>query len=172
MNDASFGQLVAFWVTALVMAASSVRVVTSRNVVHAALYLVVTLASVAAIYAQLTAEFVAWVQVLIYIGAVIVLVLFGVMLTRAPLGREALDNEQRSIAVVAAFGLFGTLATVLVDFFENDAVPLTSDRASRTVQVGEQLFSRWVIPFEVVSVILLAALVGAVALARKDAPTR
>ena len=170
--NASFGQQVAFWVSAVVMAASAVRVVTARNVVHAALYLVVTLAMVAATYAELTAEFVAWVQVLIYIGAVIVLLLFGVMLTRAPIGREALDNEQRMVALLAGAALLGTLVAVLVDGFGNNKVDLTSASVSRTAQLGAPLFSRWVIPFEVVSIVLLAALVGAVALARKDAPAR
>jgi NADH-quinone oxidoreductase subunit J len=165
---ATVGQQIAFWVTAVVMAASAVRVVTARNVVHAALYLVVTLAGVAAIYAQLTAEFVAWVQVLIYIGAVIVLLLFGVMLTRAPIGREALDNEQRFVAMLAAVALMGMLVAVLVDAFGNQKVVLSSATVARTQEIGNQLFARWVIPFEVVSIVLLAALVGAVALARKD----
>ena len=170
MTDASFGQQAAFWVTAVVMCISAVRVVTARNVVHAALYLVVTLAGVAAIYAQLTAEFVAWVQVLIYIGAVIVLLLFGVMLTRAPIGREALDNEQRAIAVLAGLALFGLLVGVLGEFYRGTKVPLSSATASRTSEVGTVLFTRWVVPFEVISVLLLAALVGAVAIARKDVP--
>ena len=169
MTDAALGQEIAFWVTAVVMAVSALRVVTARNVIHAALYLVVTLAGVAALYVQLTAEFLAWVQVLIYIGAVIVLLLFGVMLTRAPIGREALDNEQRPVALLAGLALFGTLVAVLVDYFQNAKIDLASQTVGRTATVGEQLFSRWVIPFEIVSVLLLAALVGAVALARKDA---
>jgi NADH-quinone oxidoreductase subunit J len=174
--NATIGQQVAFWVTAVVMAIGAVRVVTAKNVVHAALYLVVALAGTAAIYAQLTAEFVAWVQVLIYIGAVIVLILFGVMLTRAPIGREALDNEQRIIALLAGLALLGTLIGVLVDQFRNVKISLGGETVQtiggRTTQISEQLFARWVIPFEVVSILLLAALVGAVALARKDEPRR
>jgi NADH-quinone oxidoreductase subunit J len=167
-GDASIGQQIAFWATAIVMAASAVRVVTSKNVVHAALYLVITLAGVAAIYAQLTAEFVAWVQVLIYIGAVIVLLLFGVMLTRATIGREALDNEQRFVGLLAALALFGVTAGGMIDFFGDAKITFAGQPLGRTAVIGEQLFTRWVIPFEVVSIILLASLVGAVALARKD----
>ena len=171
-GDANLGQQVAFWVTGVVMAAAAIRVVTARNVIHAALYLVVTLAGVAAIYVLLTAEFVAWVQVLIYIGAVIVLLLFGVMLTRAPIGREALDNEQRIVALLGALALLGTLGAVLVDAFRNQKIALDDQIVGRTSEVGAQLFQRWVIPFEVVSILLLAALVGAVALARTDDPAR
>ena len=172
MRDANFGQQLAFWVTAVVMGAGAVRVVTARNVIHAALYLVVTLAGVAAVYLQLTAEFVAWTQVLIYIGAVIVLLLFGVMLTRAPIGREALDNEQRVLALLAGLALFVTLAAILVDFFRGSKIALGDQVVGRTANIGQQLFTRWVISFEIVSILLLAALVGAVALARKDAPRR
>ena len=70
---------------------------TASNVVHAALYLVVTLASVGAVYLLLGAEFVAWVQILIYVGAIVILLLFALMLTKAPIGRDTLDNQQRGV---------------------------------------------------------------------------
>ena len=85
-----------FTVLAVVGTVAAIRLVTARNVVHAALLLVVSLAMVAGVYLVLAAEFVAWVQVLIYVGAIVVLLLFGLMLTRAPIGREALDNQQRA----------------------------------------------------------------------------
>ena len=95
-------QNVAFWILAIAMAGAAIGVVRSQNVVHAALYLVVVLAGAAAQYILLAAEFVAWVQVLIYIGAVVILFLFGIMLTRAPMRGEggALDNDQRWSAIV------------------------------------------------------------------------
>src|SRR5262249_58923326 len=98
-------QNVAFWILAVGMAGAAIGVVRSQNVVHAALYLVVVLAGAAAQYILLAAEFVAWVQVLIYIGAIIILFLFGIMLTRAPMaGQSDLDNDQRwPAAVVAVF---------------------------------------------------------------------
>ncbi len=81
-------QNVAFWILAIAMAGAAIGVVRSQNVVHAALYLVVVLAGAAAQFILLAAEFVAWVQVLIYIGAIVILFLFGIMLTRAPMRSE------------------------------------------------------------------------------------
>ena len=77
-----------FLLLGAVAVGSALLVVTTRNLVHAALWLVVTLAAVAGVYLVLAAEFVAWVQVLIYVGAVVVLLLFALMLTRAPTGRS------------------------------------------------------------------------------------
>ena len=85
----------AFAVVAIVGSVAAIRVVTAKNVVHAALYLVVTLLSVGRTFLLLAAEFVAWVQILIYVGAIVILFLFGLMLTKAPIGRDALDNQQR-----------------------------------------------------------------------------
>ena len=95
-------QQIAFGITAFATAVGAVRVVTTKNVVHAALWLMLVLAGVAANFILLAAEFVAVVQVLVYIGAIVVLFLFGIMLTRAPIGREpGLDNSQRLASLVA-----------------------------------------------------------------------
>lgn len=154
-----------FSAMALVGAGAAVRLVTSRNVVHAALYLVVTLAVVAAMYLLLTSEFVAWTQVLIYVGAIVVLLLFSLMLTRAPIGREALDNQQRGIAAVVGLSILGGLAYLLYDAFPRVRIEL---EPTFTEDVGTQMFSTYVLPFEVVSFLLLAALIGAIVLARKE----
>jgi NADH-quinone oxidoreductase subunit J len=160
-------QNVAFWILAVGMVLAAIGVVRSQNVVHAALYLVVVLGGGAAQYILLAAEFVAWVQVLIYIGAVIILFLFGIMLTRAPMGGETdLDNDQRWPAAVVSVFLLGVLATLLVDAFSNKKIVLTSP--TRTEQVADAIFKTYVVPFEVVSILLLAALVGAVVIARRD----
>jgi NADH-quinone oxidoreductase subunit J len=144
---------------------AALRLVTSKNVVHAALYLVVTLAAVGGVYLLLAAEFVAWVQVLIYVGAIVVLLLFGLMLTRAPIGREALDNQQRGFAVVVGVGILAGLAVLLWDAFGDARI---DPGASNTAGVGTNLFESFVLPFEVVSFLLLAALIGAIVLARRD----
>ena len=117
-------QQVAFWILAIAMCAAAIGVVRTKNVVHAALFLVVVLAGAAAQYILLAAEFVAWVQVLIYIGAVVILFLFGIMLTRAPMGGEGrrLDNDQRWGAVVVALFVFGVLTAMLVDAFGGDEI--------------------------------------------------
>lgn len=165
-------QDVAFWIIALAMAAASIGVVRSRNVVHAALFLVVVLAGGAALYILLVAEFVAWVQVLIYIGAVVILFLFGIMLTRAPMGGEAgqLDNDQRWAAAVVALFVLGVLIALLVDAFGGTQIRFSDALVEQgsTAHVGDSLFRDFLVPFEVVSMLLLAALVGAVVLARRD----
>src|SRR4029453_3518329 len=117
-------QEVAFWIIAVAMAAAAIGVVRSSNIVHAALFLVVVLAGAAAQYILLVAEFVAWVQVLIYIGAVIVLFLFGIMLTRPPMrdDAEATDNDQRWAGAVVGLFLFGVLTALLVDAFGDKSI--------------------------------------------------
>ena len=166
--SAEVWQQVAFWVIAAVMAVAGIRVVTARNVIHAALYLVMTLLSAAILFVLLLAEFVAWVQVLVYVGAVVVLMLFGLMLTRAPIGKGNFDNDQRLVAALCAAAVFGVMSWILVDAFEGREISLDVERPATSADIGEIIFSSYVLPFEVVSVLLLAALVGAVVIARRD----
>jgi len=158
-------QEIAFVLLAVIGSIGAIRLVTSRNVVHAALYLVVTLSMVGGVYLLVAAEFVAWVQVLIYVGAIVVLLLFSLMLTRAPIGRDTLDNEQRAIAFVVAAAILGGLVFLIQDTFKGAKVFPTT---VHTADIGVALFRDFVLPFEVVSVLLLAALIGAVVIARKD----
>ena len=161
-----------FGIIAAAMVIGALGVVSTKNIVHAALYLVIVLAGSAAQYILLLAEFVAWVQVLIYIGAIVVLFLFGIMLTRAPMREESgkLDNNQWLASGVVALFLFGVLTMFLVDAFHGDEVKFKDSlvQLGSTNNIGSSIFHDYVIPFEVVSMLLLAALVGAVALARKD----
>lgn len=156
----------AFVVFGLAGLGAALRLVTAKNVVHAALYLVVSLLMVGAIYLLLGAEFLGWVQILIYVGAIVVLLLFGIMLTKAPMGRMALDNQKRGVAFLAAASVFGVLTWLIWDAFGDEEIPL--DHAVRTADIGRSMFDRFVLPFEAISVLLLAALVGAIVLARKD----
>jgi NADH-quinone oxidoreductase subunit J len=159
-----------FLVIALPMVFGAWRVVTTRNVVHAALYLVLALAGSAALFLLLGAEFVAWTVVLVYIGAVVVLFLFGVMITRAPLGRQDDLSHAANVRVPAAaisFALFILIGGSMVSYFGGEE--FTSDVGiTRTADIGFVIFDRFVIPFEVVSMLLLAALIGGIVLARKD----
>ncbi len=166
-TDFLYAQNTVFAVIALSMVVAAIRVVTTKNVVHAALYLVVVLAGVAGMYILLAAEFIAVVQVLVYIGAIIVLFLFGIMLTRAPIGRLSdLDNDQRWVALVVGLFVLGVLGYVLQDAF--GTVKFHDTTVQRTALVGNAIFQDYVIPFEVISILLLAALVGAVVIARRD----
>lgn len=162
------GQEIAFLILAIIGGTGGLLVVTSRNIVHAALYLVVALASVAGIYLLLAAPFVAFVQVIIYVGAIVVLLLFGIMLTRAPVGRRVLDNTVRARigALVVGGGMFAMLTTFLVRAFAGDRI--VNRAATATAALGTSIFRNFVLPFEAVSVLLLAALVGAIVLARRD----
>lgn len=159
-------QRVVFVIVACTMAFGAVRLVTTRNLVHGALYLVLTLLGASVIFLLTLAEFVAWVQVLIYVGAVIVLLLFGLMLTRAPIGKASLDNQQRGVAAMVAGGVFLIISTVTWTAFPTQRIEFIEPTTS--AQLGEALFTKMVLPFEIVSVLLLAALVGAVILAKRD----
>lgn len=141
-------------------------VVSTRHLVRAGLYLVVCLGAVAGLFLVLTAELLAWVQVLIYVGAVVVLLLFAVMLTRAPIGpSDDLDRPAWPAALVGGGTGLG-LAALLVDAFRWSRVDLPGPGTA--AQLGEQVFRGWVLPFEVLSVLLLSALVGAIVLSRPD----
>ena len=161
------GQEYAFVVLALVGTFTAVRLVTARNVVHAALYLVVTLSMVAGAYLLLAAEFVAWVQILIYVGAIVILFLFGLMLTKAPIGREALDNQRRGVAVLVALAVLAGLVFLIQGAYRWDD-PKIEPGAGAAAVLGESIFRSYVLPFEAVSFLLLAALIGAIVLSRRD----
>jgi NADH-quinone oxidoreductase subunit J len=159
-------QNVVFGILAAVMIIAAWRVVTTQNVVRAVLYLVVVLAGAGAQYLLLAQEFIFVVQVIVYIGAIVVLFLFGTMLTRAPIGRDIdLDNDQKWLAALTALFLVGVMVAVLSDAFGDIHVNPT---VQRTTDVANSMFGPYLIPFEVVSVLLLAALVGAIAIARRD----
>ncbi len=156
---------------AVIGGAAALSVVTSRNVVHAALFLVVALLSVAATFLMLGAEFLAWTQVLVYVGAVIVLILFGLMLTRAPIGPMAQHNENGGLALGVSLLLFGFLCTVIFMAFGDVKINLSYVGAAA---IGRVLYVHWAFPFMALGFMLTVALIGAIILARKeegDGPT-
>lgn len=162
---------IAFVLIGLVVLGSALAVVAVQNLVHAALWLVVCLGGIAGEYLLLGAELVAWVQILIYIGAVVVLLLFGLVLTRAPIGRtDELDVKQKLPAIVVAAGAAGVLVTVIVDAYRSVWFdPRAVVPHGTNVANGSALFRFWVLPFETLSVLLLAALVGAIVISRRGA---
>jgi NADH-quinone oxidoreductase subunit J len=156
-----------FLLVAIVTGAAALLTVTSKNLIHAALHLAVTLAGIAGVFLVLAADFLALVQLVVYVGAVAVLFLFGLMLTRAPIGREALDSQNRGLGLVVSGGLFALLSFLVIGAFRGEGVPdVTGPSIS---DLGIALFARWVLPFEVLSMLLLAALIGAIVLVRRDA---
>ncbi|MEV5885081.1 NADH-quinone oxidoreductase subunit J [Streptomyces sp. NPDC052020] len=162
------GVEIAFLLVGLVTFGAAIVTVTTRQLVHAALWLVVALGGLAVEYLLLTAEFIAWVQVLIYVGSVVVLLLFGLMLTRAPIGRSPdADSGNRWAALTVAVAAAAALVWVVVDAFRTTWIDLDGPAAGSTRATGASLFQNWVLPFEALSVLLLAALVGAIVLSRK-----
>ncbi|MEV6040277.1 NADH-quinone oxidoreductase subunit J [Nonomuraea sp. NPDC052116] len=164
------GQEIVFLLLGAVAVGSALLVVTTKQLVHAALWLVVSFGALAGCYLVLTAEFVAWVQVLIYVGAVVVLLLFGIMLTRAPIGRSTdLDSGNRPVAALVAVATAAILVTVVIDGFHTAYTPLIPGQGAAK-ELGASVFATWVLPFEALSVLLLAALIGAIVLSRTDIP--
>ncbi|GAA2129782.1 NADH-quinone oxidoreductase subunit J [Kitasatospora kazusensis] len=160
------GVEIVFVLVGLAVLGSALLTVTTKQLVHAALWLVVALGGLAIEFLLLTAEFIAWVQVLIYLGSVVVLVLFGLMLTKAPIGRSPdADSGNRWVALAVALAAAGTLVTLVADAFRTSWIDLGAGGGS-TAATGQSLFRTWVLPFEALSVLLLAALVGAIVLSR------
>ena len=145
------------------------RVVGTTHLVRAGLWLVVTLAAIAGMYLVLGAELVAWVQVLLYVGAVVVLLLFAVMLTRAPIGSsQDMDRPRAAGAMIGGAAGLG-LGALLIDAFHWSYVP--KPPAGTAENIGTAVFRTWALPFEVLSMLLLAALVGAIVVSRPDRGT-
>jgi len=162
-------QNIAFYVIAALIVFGAIRVVTCKNLVHAALWLVLVLAGVAAQYILLAAEFVAITQVLVYLGAIVVLFLFGIMLTRAKTGTDT-DLDHGSVKKVGA-GVIGVLLLGVMGYAlwdEYRGQEIGDLVVQRTAAVSDSIFSTYLLPFEVISVLLLAALIGAIVLARRD----
>jgi NADH-quinone oxidoreductase subunit J len=166
------GVEVLFALLGVVAVGSGLLVAVSTNLVHCALWLVVTLGALAGCYLLLAAEFVAWVQVLIYMGAVVVLLLFALMLTRAPTGAVPdLTSNNGAFAALVAAATAGLLITCFAVAFEDAQITIEADDIGDPSSIGATLFGSWVLAFELLSVILLAALIGAIVLSRSERPT-
>jgi NADH-quinone oxidoreductase subunit J len=154
-----------FVAVGLVAVGAGVAVVSTRHLVRAGLWLVVALGAIAVEFLLLGAEFVTWVQVLIYVGAVVVLLLFAVMLTRAPIGVSTdLDRSIGPALLVGAGSGLGLAALFIVVF---GAWQLPRPQIGSAQRIGDSVFADWALPFEVLSVLLLAALIGAIVLSRR-----
>ena len=160
---------VLWWIFAAGIVVVSAGVVFSRSVIHSAIMLILSLAGVGAMYLFLTVEFLALVQILIYGGAVTVLILLALMLTRMGQGGrlEHVNGPQMPFAIVAGVGLFAILVTVIID----TAWPGDVDDEPSNISIdliSQKLFEDFGAPFIIASVLLLVALVGAIILARQE----
>lgn len=167
-SDVNVAQNVGFYVIAAAMLFAGFRVVSTKNVVHAALWLVVVLGGVAAQYVLAAAEFVAVSQVLVYIGAVMVLFLFGIMLTRATIGADTdTNNTGWAIGIPVSVLMFGLFAWVIIEQYRGEVIP-ERDAPFETTAISDFYLSDGLVPFIALSFVLLAAAIGAIVLARKD----
>ncbi|GAB3054557.1 NADH-quinone oxidoreductase subunit J [Intrasporangium mesophilum] len=159
---------IVFVAVGAVTALSGLLAVTTKHVVHSALWLLVSLGALSGCYLVLGQELVGLVQLLVYVGAIVVLVLFALMLTRAPIGpHRHIDTPlwQRLVGALLGAATTGLLAAVLLPLFSGAAVDLDT-RPSATPQIAQAIFGTWVWPFELLSVLLVVALVGAFAVSR------
>jgi NADH-quinone oxidoreductase subunit J len=146
---------------------SALAVVFLPRIIHAALMLVLFFVAIAGVFILLHAEFVAAAQILIYAGAITVLVLFAVMLTQRSQSPESNPfNAQALVASVVAAALFAALLPALFSL-RGTTAPLGVD-ADLIPSIGELMLSQWVLPFEIASVLLLAALIGAIVIAKEN----
>ena len=154
-----------FYLVAAITVLSALGVVITRHVLYAAMSLVVSFAGVAAVFVLLNADFLAAVQLLIYAGAIAVLIIFAIMMTQNPL-RGGVPNEQRW----PAFVLAAAMLVVLVAGVSQTIWPLSSlaPLEATTGPLGRLLLNEYVLPFEIVSVLLVAAMIGAIVISRED----
>lgn len=154
-----------FYILALLTVASAVAAMNLRNLVHCALALALTFVGLAMLYLQLDAQFVGWVQILVYVGAVAILIVFAILLTRGG------DTRERTIrgtgwltgAGIAAF-VFSAMAMAVMTSATPPPTP-TVDPGLTVQAIGNDLMQRYVLPLEVIALLLTAALIGAVLMA-------
>lgn len=158
---------IVFYAFAAITVLSAFVVVFSRNIMYAAFSLLFTFCGVAGLYVLLQADFLAVTQILIYVGGILVLLLFGVMLTNKVVSVDIKTGTLHTIpAMILSAIVLGSLAAVFYATWSTTPDPVTST-TSTTKAIGELLMTNFVLPFEVASVILLAALVGAALMARR-----
>jgi len=155
--------LILFYAVSALVVGGALTVVAARNIVYAAFALLATMVGVAAVFLLAFAEFLALAQILIYGGAVVIVTLFSLMLTRLSDFERLTDHRQWPLAALAAAGVFCLLAAAVTT-----GVRQAEPRGVGFAELGETLFTTWAVPFEVASLALLVALIGAIALVRRE----
>ncbi len=172
MNLAEGVQVVSFGVLATMMIVAALGVVLLNSIVYSAFLLGGVFISISGLYILLNADFVAAAQILIYVGAVNVLILFAIMLVNkredyAPVANRWLRNLAAGLVCIGVFALLGTM--VIATDWQIEPTNLTAaSGVSSVVKIGQHFFSDFLLPFELASVLLLMAMVGAIVLARRD----
>jgi NADH-quinone oxidoreductase subunit J len=158
---------IAFWGLAVILLASALAVVLTKNLFHSVLYLALALVGTAGIFLTLDAEFLAAVQILLYAGGVVTIVVFAIVVTERLVG-DRLTQTSRHLA--SGFIAAGLVLLVLVTFIRSAPWPLSAPtmRGDLTRAIGQAVLTRWVLPFELLAVLFVASLLGALYFARPD----
>jgi len=158
---------IAFWGLAAILLASALAVVLTKNLFHSVLYLALALVGTAGIFLTLDAEFLAAVQILLYAGGVVTIVVFAIVVTERLVG-DRLTQTSRHLA--SGFIAAGLVLVVLVTFIRSAPWPLSAPamRGDLTRAIGQAVLTRWVLPFELLAVLFVAGLLGAIYFARPD----
>ncbi|WP_017756588.1 NADH-quinone oxidoreductase subunit J [Calidifontibacillus oryziterrae] len=161
------GELIAFFILALIAIGGGVLMLNTTRVTHMVISLVFTFLAFAGLYVLLSAEFVAAVQVLIYSGAITIIILFGIMLTKHDDQEVNKPRFWKTFFVsIGVIGFFLTMYFAINDLSLGEQA--TNLHENNTMQIGTELYSKYIIPFELTSVVLLVALIGAIILSKKD----
>jgi NADH-quinone oxidoreductase subunit J len=158
---------IAFGVLAVVLLASALAVVLTRNLFHSVLYLALSLTATAGVFLSLDAEFLAAIQLLLYAGGVVTIVVFAIVVTERLVG-DRISQTSRQLG--AGFGIAGALLVAILAIFRRSPLPIPRPAVSGdlTRAIGQSLLTTYVLPFELLGVLFLAALVGALYFARPD----
>lgn len=165
-------QLISFYAIAAVMVLGALFVVTMKNIFHAALSLAVVAMGAAVVYLMLDAEFLGFVQIMVYVGAVITLIAFVVMLTQR--ANQSGDNKATNHQKFISFVSVGTVLALLLWKIPNASwlTTVTNAELANAHTIGNALLTDYLLPFEAVSVLLLAVLIGAIVLSRREKPAK
>jgi len=159
---------IVFWLLSFVVLVSAFMVVSLRNIFHCALFLISCLFGVAGIFILLGAEFLAAAQVLIYIGAVAVLMIFAIMLTSNLASKKITQTNENALVSFFVCLIFGFTSVLVIGNTQVWRLTTEGLEQENTLAIGRYLMTEFMLPFEVVSVLLLTALIGAIMLARKE----
>lgn len=157
-----------FWILSFVILVSGFMVVSLKNIFHCAIFLILCLSAVAGIFILLDAEFLAAAQVLIYVGAVSILMIFAVMLTSNLASHRIVQTNQNSLVAFFVCIAFAMGAVVLISSTRIWNLTSESLPVDNVLSIGKLLMTEFMLPFEVVSILLLAAMIGAIVLARGE----
>jgi len=163
---------VSFAILAIITIASAIAAMTLRNLVHCALALVGAFAGLAALYLQLDAQFVGFAQILVYVGAVAILIVFAILLTGgSEPPKQPVFSASWCVGGGVAIAVFGVLAwTIHSSHALTEGLPTITQTSVR--QIGDQLMTKYILPLEVIGLLLTAALIGAVIIAMKEERTK